>query len=141
MADSRLTPQVVRFWAVMDSSVALLLALPWVQARFVALVYRINDWLGGIGTAPSFEGIQWFFVSLAGVLVCVWVMARLLQPTRVLGLVDGFGRVVVTVLIVYFVCFAGAPRVLLFFVLSEGAGAIHQLDCGLVRHHNTPCPE
>lgn len=124
---SRLTPQTVRFWAWVDSSVTLVLAVPPLAQRFIELLYHVNGWLGGPATPPAFDAIHWFFVSLSGILVTVWVIARLAQPVAVLGLIDGWGRAVVSFFIVYYVIFRGAPVVLMLFVATEGAGAVNQL--------------
>lgn len=120
-------PKTVRFWAWVDSSVTWTLALPPMAEVFIRTLYRINGWLGGEAVAPLFLPVQLFFVSLSGVLISLWVLARLLHPAPVLALLDGWGRVGVSALLLYFVLGAGAPPVLLLFVITEMAGAIGQL--------------
>lgn len=119
--------KTVRFWAWVDSSVTWTLAVPPMAEVFLRTLYRINGGLGGEATAPVFLPVQLFFVSLSGVLISLWVLARLLHPAPIFALLDGWGRVAVSAVILWFVFGAGAPKVLLLFVVTEMAGAIGQL--------------
>jgi hypothetical protein len=128
------SPKTVRLWAWVDSSVTWTLAIPPMAKVFISTLYRINGWIGGESVAPAFLPVQLFFVSLSGVLISLWVLARLLHPVPVFALLDGWGRVAVSALLIYFVLVAGAPRVLLLFVVTEMAGAIGQLRVVYRRH-------
>lgn len=123
----RVRRKTVRFWAVVDVAVSYPLALPPLAEHFLSALYFLNGRLGGDPTVPEFGPIQLFFVCLTGSLVSIWCLARYLKPIGLFALVDGWGRVWISLLIVYFVAFAGAPRVLLVFVLTEMAGAVVQL--------------
>ncbi len=68
-----------------------------------------------------------FFVCLSGTLVAIWCVARYLKPIGVFALIDGWGRVWISLLIVWFVAVEGAPRVLLLFIVTEMIGAVAQL--------------
>ena len=46
--------RTVRFWAWVDSAVTVTLALPPLAERFVALLYTVNGWMGGVSEAPTF---------------------------------------------------------------------------------------
>lgn len=127
MTLDHIDPKLVRFWALVDSSIAPALSLPPLAQLFVDFIYWANGWLGGASTAPMFEPIHWFFVCLSGALVSVWVIVRLLRPLGVFALVDGWARVWVSALIVYYVAIENAPGVLLVFVITEMAGAVAQL--------------
>jgi len=122
--------RTVRFWAWVDSAVTVALALPPLAERFVALLYTVNGWTGGVSEAPTFEPIHLLFVCLLGALVSVWVIARLLRPLPLFGLIDGWGRAWVAAILLWFVCARDAPPVILFFVFTEGAGAVAQLWAG-----------
>jgi hypothetical protein len=122
-----ISPKTIRFWAWVDSSVTWTLALPPMAEVFIRTLYRINGWIGGESIAPAFLPVQLFFVSLSGVLISLWVLARLLHPAPLFALLDGWGRVAVSALLIYFVFVTGAPKVLLLFVITEMAGAIAQL--------------
>jgi hypothetical protein len=117
----------VRFWALVDSSVSYTLALPPLSVHFINLLYTINGKLGGDAVAPPFTPMQMFFVCLSGSLVAVWCVARYLKPIGLFALIDGWGRVWVSLLIVWFVAVEGAPRVLLLFIVTEMIGALAQL--------------
>ena len=108
---ARVDARKVRFWALIDSSVSYPLALPPLAKHFIALLYTINGKLGGDASAPPFSPMQLFFVSLAGLF----------------ALSDGWGRVWISALLVWFVAVEGAPRVLLLFVGTEMIGAVAQL--------------
>jgi hypothetical protein len=123
----RVRRRKVRFWALVDSSVSYTLALPPLAEHFISLLYYVNGKLGGDATAPTFSPMQMFFVCLSGSLVALWCVARYLKPIGLFALIDGWGRVWVSLLIVWFVAVEGAPRVLLLFIITEMVGAIAQL--------------
>lgn len=124
------SPRTVRFWAMLDSGV-LALALPFTATLFLNAIYWLNGLLGFEATAPTFGAIQMFFVNLSGVLVGVWVAARLLMPVGLLAFIDGVGRSLVALLIVWFVLTQDAPPILWVFVFTEGIGAVAQLHACL----------
>ncbi len=123
----RVRRKTVRFWAVVDAAVSYTLALPPLAEHFLSALYFMNGKLGGDPTVPAFAPIQLFFVCLSGSLVSIWCVARYLKPIGLFALIDGWGRVWISALIIYFVAFGGAPRVLLVFVATEMAGAVVQL--------------
>lgn len=123
---AHVSPRTVRFWAMLDSGV-LSLALPFTAVLFLDAIYWLNGLFGGAATAPEFGALQMFFVNLSGVLVGVWVAARLLMPIGLLAFIDVIGRSAVALLIVWFVLAQDAPPVLWLFVFTEGIGALAQL--------------
>ena len=123
----RVRRRKVRFWAIVDSSVSYPIALPPLSEHFVNMLYTINGKLGGESAAPAFTPLQMFFVCLCGSLVGLWCLARYLKPIGLFALLDGWGRVWVSLLIVWFVAVEGAPRVLLLFIVTEMIGAVAQL--------------
>ena len=121
------SPKTVRLWAMVDSNVTYTFAIPPIAERFIGLLYRVDRWLGGSAVLPAFDAIHMLFVCLFGVMVSIWVVARLVRPIGIFALVDGYGRIVVSALLLYFILVLGAPRVLLFFVFTEMLGAVAQL--------------
>lgn len=117
----------VRFWAWLDSAVTVMLALPPLAPKFIAMVYWLNGLLGGVATPPAFEPIHLLFVCLTGSLVSVWVIARLLHPVGLLAVIDGWGRLWVALLLAYVIIVMGGPQALWLFVFTEGAGTVAQL--------------
>lgn len=114
--------RVVRGCAAFDLVVTGLMALPLTAGLFVAVLYATNGWLGGEAAAPPFAAVHWLFVNIAGALGVLWAVARLVEPTRFLGLADAVGRACVGGLILWHVLANGAPVVLLAFVLTEWLG-------------------
>lgn len=119
--------RIVRGWAVLDLVITALLAVPPLAVVFVNILYALNGHLGGVSARPPFEPVHWLFVCLMGALGVTWAAARILLPMRLLGRVDGIARLWVGALIAYFVFVRGAPPVLLAFLVTELAGALHQL--------------
>ena len=117
---------VIRGCATLDLVVTGLMALPPTAGMFVDVLYRANGWLGGDAVAPPFVAVQWMFVHLAGALGVLWAIARIVQPTRFLGLADAVGRACVGGLILWHVVAGGAPPVLLAFVATEWLGTLLQ---------------
>lgn len=123
----RVRRRKVRFWAIVDSSVSYTLALPPLAEHFISLLYYLNGKLGGDPTPPEITAFQLFFVCLSGTLIALWCLVRYLKPIGLFALLDGWGRVWVSLLIVWFVAVEGAPRVLLLFIITEMIGAVAQL--------------
>lgn len=119
--------RVVRGWAVLDLVITALLAIPPLAGVFVNVLYALNGYLGGVSARPPFEPVHWLFVCLAGGLGVTWAVARIALPMRLLGRIDGVARLWVGALLAYFVFARGAPPVLLAFLVTELAGALHQL--------------
>lgn len=118
-------PKTVRFWALFDTGV-MSLALPFTSPLFIRFLYWLNELIGGTTTAPAFDPLAMFFVNLAGMLVLVWVAARLIRPLGVFALIDAVGRCVVSLLIAYYILFENVIPVLWLFVLTEMLGAVAQ---------------
>lgn len=118
--------RAIRGCAAFDLVVTGLLALPPTAALFVDALYALNGWFGGEAAAPAFAAVQWMFVHIAGVLGVLWALARLVEPTRFLGLADAAGRGAVGALILWHVLAGGAPVILLAFVATEWAGTAVQ---------------
>ena len=126
MRFAHVSPRTVRFWAWIDTSV-IVLALPITAKAFLALIYGLNGLLGFEADVPAFGAIQMFFVNLAGMLVAVWAIARLVHPIGLLAFIDAIGRSAVALLIVWYVLVENAPQALWLFVFTEGVGAVAQL--------------
>lgn len=115
----------VRFWAWFDTGV-MSLALPLTAPWFIGALYWLNGRLGGTAQAPVFDPLAMFFVNLAGVLVLVWVAARLIRPLGIFALIDAVGRCAVSLLIAWYIVTEGVVPVLWLFVGTEMLGAIAQ---------------
>lgn len=127
MAYEHVPARTVRFWALVDSSVAWPLAIPPLAEMFIRFLYTANGWLGGSSTPPVFESIHLLFVCLLGALVTIWVVARWMHPVGLFAWLDGWGRALVAVLLLYFIVCRDAPPVLYFFIFTELAGTVAQL--------------
>lgn len=136
MSLDHVSPTTVRFWAMLDTSV-IALATPFSAKLFLAMIYWLNAQLGFDQVMPGFAPIQVFFVNLSGILVAVWAVARLLNPSGLMGLIDAVGRSAVALLIVWFVLTQDAPPALWFIVLTEGLGAVAQYRACLHRPAST----
>lgn len=118
--------KTVRFWALLDSAVTWMLAVPPLAPYFLNSIYWLNGLLGGASAPPAFEPIQLLFVSLTGSMVSVWVIARWLNPTGLMAVIDGWGRLWVGASLIWIIALGGPP-VLWLFVLTEWAGSVAQL--------------
>lgn len=126
------SPKTVRFWAMLDSGV-LALALPITAKAFLGVIYWVNGRLGFDHAMPAFEPIHMVFVNMLGVLVAVWVAARLLHPVGLMAMIDAVGRTAVALLLAYVIVVQAAPPVLWLFVFTEGIGAVAQFRACLRR--------
>ena len=121
-----LETRVIRGCAIFDLVVTSLMAVPLTAGVFIDVLYLVNGWFGGEAVAPPFVAVQWMFVHLAGALGVLWAIARIVEPTRFLGLADAAGRACVGGLILWHVVAGGAPVVLLAFVATEWLGTLLQ---------------
>lgn len=119
-------PRTVRFWALFDTGV-LALALPFTAPLFLRGLYWLNGMLGGTAAVPALDPLAMFFVNLSGLMVLVWIVARLLHPSGTMALIDTIGRCAVSLLIAYYILFENVIPVLWLFVLTEMLGAVAQL--------------
>jgi len=118
--------RTVRFWALLDSAVTWMLAIPALAPTFLDGIYCLNGLLGGAAEPPHFEPIHLMFVSLTGSMVSTWVIARLLHPNGLLAVIDGWMRLWVGASLIWVIALGGPP-VLWLFVLTEWAGSVAQL--------------
>jgi hypothetical protein len=118
--------RVVRGFAVFDLLVTGLMALPPTAAVFVDVLYAVNGGLGGPAGPPQFQSVHWMFVNVAGVLGVLWALARIVEPTRFLGLTDAAGRACAGGLIAWHILAGSAPVALFAFVFTEWLGAAAQ---------------
>jgi hypothetical protein len=123
----------VRIWATVDALVTGPLLIPASALWLVDTLYQLNQLLDDQIPMPEFNGLQLFFVCLAGALGALWAMVRLLWPQPQLSLADSLGRLWVAGLISLFVIGHGLPDILWVFVLTELSGALHQ-GWNLLRH-------
>ena len=119
--------RTVRFWASLDTAAGGLIATPWGAELFVRLLYWGNGLLGGTAEAPTFAPVQLLFVCLMGALVSVWVVARWLNPTGLMSVIDAWGRSYIALLLGGFIVVQNAPAILWLFVFTEGIGGVAQL--------------
>lgn len=125
-------PRTVRFWALFDTGV-LALALPFTAPLFLRGLYWLNGMLGRTAAVPALDPLAMFFVNLSGLMVLVWIVARLLHPSGTMALIDTIGRCAVSLLIAYYIVAEDLIPILWLFIGTEMAGAIAQLRAMLPR--------
>jgi len=117
----------VRLCALVDLPIVAWLAVPGLAPWLLWLVYGLDSAFGLGSAAPVIPPIAWLFVNLAGVLGLLWAGYRLYAPTPALAWADGGGRLVVAVLMGYYVFWQGVTPVVLLFVVTELVGSYAQL--------------
>ena len=120
------TRRTVRGWAWFDLSIGAVMALPPIAQAFLALLYAISNRFGASHDVAAFPALGLMLMSMAGALIIVWALARLLHPDRQLATIDTLARAWVGGLIGWFVLFQDVPTIIIMFVIGEWAGAVHQ---------------
>ncbi|MGH8461091.1 MAG: hypothetical protein ACRESS_05750 [Stenotrophobium sp.] len=120
-------PGLVRFWAWPDLVFGLALALPPLAYGFAKLIFTVYHQFGGTADLPDFAPIQWLVVFVCGVFILNWGVVRLLYPTGVFALIDGFLKFWIGGLMVYVIVVMGAPEIFWVFVIYGAIGAVMQL--------------
>ena len=118
--------RIIRGWALIDLAIGLLMAVPPVAQGFLSFLYSLSNLFGAKHDIADFPALGMMLMSMAGALIIVWALARLLRPDRLLATIDSLARIWVGGLIGWFVLFQGVPVVILAFVVGEWAGAVHQ---------------
>lgn len=126
MRYDHIPPGTVRFWAWLDSGIVWM-AIPPLAPKFLAMIYWLNGLVGGDPTPPALEPIHLLFICLTGALVGTWVLARLLHPVGLLGVIDGWARLYVAAVLAWVVLVLDGPQILWLFVFTEAAGTVSQL--------------
>jgi hypothetical protein len=111
--------------AILDLLLTLPFALPVVCGLVVTALLALNVALG-LAAAPPLDTLGLLFLNLMGVLAVCWNGARAVSGSVELARIDVPARLVVSLVIVGYVAFAGVPPVLLAFVVTELAGAVVQ---------------
>lgn len=124
----------VRIWSAIDALITGPLLIPASALWYIDTLYQLNNLLGEQILTPRFNGLQLFFVCLAGGLGVLWALIRLLWPQPKLSLADSLGRLWFAGLISLFVIEYELPDILWLFVLTELSGAMHQ-GRNLLRYH------
>ncbi|ASK35457.1 hypothetical protein [Alloalcanivorax mobilis] len=120
--------RTVRFWAGLDLLLTLPLVLPPTARLLLDTLVWLNHGLGLPGVMGPRPALAMLFACLAGALAVTWALARWTQPLAALGRLDAWARIWVGALILGAVL-DGLPAVLVLFVITEWAGALHQFWC------------
>lgn len=110
--------RTVRASAWYDLAVTWPFALPWTLHWLHARLAALAGLLGLPGVLPALDVQHVLFANLLGSVVVVWSLARLLQPTVVLGRLDALARLLFAAWQVYAVS-QGASTIVLGFTVFE----------------------
>jgi hypothetical protein len=125
-----MTSGVVRRWgragAGYDLVVTVLFAAPWTARVVFEAMRGVHEGLGLAGAPPPVPGATTLLmVSLFGVAVCMWSIARWLRPEPVLIGMDAVGRLVFSAWFLWALA-QGESRVLVGFLVLELVWALVQ---------------
>lgn len=95
--------KIVRASALYDWIVTFPFAFPVLVVWHLSLLTQLHHFLGLVGDIPSFEPLHLFFINLMGSIVIVWSTLRLVRPDPLLGLYDGFARVLFSTWMLYII--------------------------------------
>jgi hypothetical protein len=124
-----------RAGAIYDLAVTVAFATPWTAAIMLELQRWLHTGLGAAGAQlPDFGPVQMLFMNMAGTVVTMWAIARILHPVPALIAIDTLiGRVAFSVWMIVALA-SGASAVIAVFLALEvvwamlqGAGLVEQL--------------
>lgn len=119
--------KIVRASALYDWIVTAPFAFPMIVGLHISLLTRLHQFLGLTGNIPAFEPLHLFFINLMGSIVIVWSTLRILRPDPLLGLYDGFARVLFSAWMYYYLTVWGVTGLLWFLVVPESLWGVVQL--------------
>ena len=123
--NSALYLHIVRASAWYDLLVTWPFATPWTFVWLYGSLTTLAQTLGLPGTVHPLDATHVMFANLLGSVVLVWSLARLLNPTRQLGRLDGVARVLFAAWQLN-AFLAGANAIVLGFTVFELAFAVLQ---------------
>lgn len=110
--------RIVRASGWYDLLVTWPFALPWTFALLYAQLGALGQALGLPGELRPLEPEHMLLANLMGSVIVVWSIARIVEPTVLLGRLDGVARILFTTWLIYAVA-QGASAVVLGFALFE----------------------
>ncbi|MBA4113658.1 MAG: hypothetical protein C0492_09975 [Verminephrobacter sp.] len=110
--------RIVRASGWYDLLITWPFALPWTFALLYTQLGALGQALGLPGTLHPLEPAHMLLANLMGSVIVVWSIARILEPTVLLGRLDGVARLLFSTWMIYAVA-QGANAVVLGFVLVE----------------------
>lgn len=110
--------RVVRASGWYDLLITWPFALPWTFDLLYAQLGALGQALGLPGELHPLEPAHMLLANLMGSVIVVWSIARILEPTVLLGRLDGVARLLFSTWMIYAVA-QGANAVVLGFVLVE----------------------
>lgn len=114
--------------ALYDWIVTAPFAFPVLVSWHLSLLTWLHHLLGLAGAIPSsFEPLHLFFINLMGSIVIVWSTLRLVKPDPLLGLFDGFARVLFSAWMFYYLAVWNVTGLLWFLVIPESLWGVIQL--------------
>lgn len=129
--------RTIRFFAWLDLAVTGLFALPFTAPLLIDLAYWLHDALPLAPLArPVLGDTAMAFVNIMGIIGVIWALARLKAPSLLLARLDGWGRLAVAAVLLWYMTGTLSP-VFGLFVLTELAGAAAQLKPGFRRSVKT----
>jgi hypothetical protein len=115
-----------RAGAIYDLAVTVAFATPWTAAIMLDLQRWLHTGLGAAGSQlPDFGPVQMLFMNMAGTVVTMWAIARILHPVPALIAIDTIGRVAFSVWMIVALA-SGASAVIAVFLVLEVMWAMLQ---------------
>jgi hypothetical protein len=118
--------KTIRAVALFDLAATLPLAIPIFSGYWLALLFSGFGLAGSPSDHLPMPQTTLLFCNLAGILGVLWNGARFMRPERSLTRMDVRGRILVALMLVYYLGWQGLPAVLWLFVASEIIGAVLQ---------------
>lgn len=110
--------RIVRASGWYDLLITWPFALPWTFALLYAQLGALGQALGLPGALRPLEPEHMLLANLMGSVIVMWSIARIVEPTVLLGRLDGVARILFTTWLIYAVAH-GASAVVLGFALLE----------------------
>ncbi|MFD2756683.1 hypothetical protein [Comamonas terrae] len=110
--------RLVRASAWYDLLVTWPFALPWTFAWLLGLLAGVHAMLDLPGSVPAADTLHVLLANLVGSVVVAWALARIIQPTLLLGRLDALARWLFALWQVYAVLH-GASAIVLGFTAFE----------------------
>lgn len=115
-------------------------AIPGVANWVINLFASLHQTLGFQGEFPAFQIQHLLVAHLLGSVVIVWSLLRIKHTSPLLGLYDGFARVLFSMFYIYAMNLGASPLILLFLIPELFFAVVQNLGYYQLKKQNVRLP-
>ena len=117
--------KMVKGFGLYHALAILPLTIPVVSDKFIFVLGTIHNKLGLMGEWVSVNISQMMFINLFACAALVWAIYRVLYPSYAAGKIEGWGMLLFSVIVIYYVLQGASPIWLVVPLVDLPGGMVH----------------